>query len=106
VLSGQGLQLVWFGASWYAPGGQSSAACPTLAAYAPGTDTQAARLAEPAGDCVSAGSGSPAASISSKWLTLKLDTPIESARPLCQMLTSARHVETRQPDSLYVAVLV
>lgn len=55
MLSGQGLQPVWFASSWYAPGGQSSAACPTLAAYAPGTDTHAARLAEPAGDCVSAG---------------------------------------------------
>ena len=55
------MQLVWFASSWYVPGGQRRAACPApSSAYAPGTDTQAARLAEPADDCVSAGQASHA----------------------------------------------
>jgi hypothetical protein len=50
------LQLVLFASSWNVPGGHRRAACPAPStAYAPGTDTQAARLAEPAGDSVSAG---------------------------------------------------
>ncbi len=68
MLSGQALQLVWSAASWNVPGGQRRAACPgPSSAYAPGTETQAARLAEPSGDCVSAGQ-SPHASAETLYL--------------------------------------
>jgi hypothetical protein len=56
VLCGHALQLVWFASSWYVPGRQRSDDCPTqCSAYAPGTDTQSARLAEPDTDCVNCG---------------------------------------------------